>query len=140
MIDKAIIDSNILVYAFDLSEKEKHLKAKKFLTKMLFENKGILSVQNLIEFHATITKKVKNPVSKEISQQIIKELSDSVEIINYSEKTIINSINFEKSYKLHFWDSLLASTMQENNIFLIYTENIKDFKKIPWIKTINPLK
>ncbi|MBN2127740.1 MAG: PIN domain-containing protein [Candidatus Diapherotrites archaeon] len=139
MTDKGLIDSNILVYAFDSSEKNKQEKAKKFLTEIMINKKGILSIQNLAEFHATVTKKINKPISKEESQQIIKELSDSFEILKYSEKTIINSINFENLYKTHFWDSLLASTMQENNVFLIYTENTKDFKKIPWIKAVNPV-
>ncbi len=39
---------------------------------------------------------------------------------------------------MSFWDSLLAATMKENNIFNIYTENIKDFK-VPWINAINPV-
>ncbi|MFH1587729.1 MAG: PIN domain-containing protein [Candidatus Diapherotrites archaeon] len=139
MIDEGLIDSNILVYAFDKSEKQKHEKAKKFLTEALRNKTGILSIQNLAEFHYTITKKAKRPVSKEFSQETIKELTNSLWILKYTESTLINSINLENLYKIHFWDALIAATMQENNIKTIYTENTKDFKKIPGIKTINPI-
>jgi len=42
-------------------------------------------------------------------------------------------------YKVHFWDALIAATMIENNVFTIFTENTKDFKKIKGITAINPL-
>jgi predicted nucleic acid-binding protein len=36
--------------------------------------------------------------------------------------------------------ALIAATMQENNLKTIYTENIADFKKVPWLNVVNPLK
>jgi predicted nucleic acid-binding protein len=43
-------------------------------------------------------------------------------------------------YKIPFWDALIVATMEENSIDTIITENEKDFKKVKWIKTINPFK
>jgi predicted nucleic acid-binding protein len=40
----------------------------------------------------------------------------------------------------NFWDALIVATMEENSIDTIITENEKDFKKVKWIKTINPFK
>ncbi len=34
----------------------------------------------------------------------------------------------------------LTILMRKNNIYTIITENEKDFKKIPWLKVINPFK
>jgi predicted nucleic acid-binding protein len=43
-----------------------------------------------------------------------------------------------KQHKIHFFDSLLAATMQENGISKILTENVKDFNKIAGIEAENP--
>ena len=54
----SLIDSNILVYAFDSSEKPKHKKAKELLKKCWNgERKFAVSTQNLSEFFVNATKK-----------------------------------------------------------------------------------
>jgi len=47
-----------------------------------------------------------------------------------------DSINWSK---VSIWDSLIAETALENGIVKIYTENLKDFKKIPGLKVVNPM-
>jgi len=138
--DSALIDSNLLVYAIDIEEKEKHEKAIEFLEKTKFKKNLCISTQNLAEFHYIATNKIPKPISYDISREIIKQLNNAFSIVSYNEKTLIQSIQHEKNYKIHFWDALIAATMEENEIRIIYTENVKDFKKIPWIRAINPLK
>src|SRR3989344_5665856 len=138
MTDRFLVDSNILVYAFDSSEKEKFEKAKKFLKESMGNGNAFLSAQNLAEFHVNITKG-KNGIRKKTSIEITEALSEQFNIVNYNEKTVVKAIETEDEHKSHFWDSLLAATMQENGIRTIYTENTRDFKKIPWIKAINPV-
>ena len=138
MKDEFLVDSNILVYAFDNSEGEKFVKAVAFMKKAMGDEKAFLSAQNLAEFHANITKGKKG-IPGEKSLEITKSLMEQFTILNYSGKTVLSAIKTENKHKTHFWDSLLASTMQENGITLIYTENTKDFRKIPWIMAKNPL-
>ncbi len=54
--------------------------------------------------------------------------------------TVTEAIKICGERRLHYWDALLAATMKENGIFIIYTENEKDFKKISWLEVINPIK
>ena len=65
--------------------------------------------------------------------------NELVHVLNYNAQTIKSAIGISSKHGIHYWDALLAATMKENNVFSIYTENEKDFKKIPWLKTINPL-
>ncbi len=135
-----LIDSNILVYAYDKSEPKKHSKAKEVLKNSWIKKNAVLSMQNLAEFHSVITKKAKKPVSLDKSKQIILDLTGGFEILKYSESTIVNAINNQAIYKMPFWDALIVSTMEENSIDSIITENTKDFKRVKWLKVINPFK
>lgn len=45
-----------------------------------------------------------------------------------------------RDYQTHYWDYLIASTMKENAVKEIYTENTKDFEKIPELKVVNPFR
>ena len=136
-----LIDTNILVYAFDNSERKKHEIALNILKKCS-ERKEIyaLSSQNLAEFFIVMSSKVKNKVNKKEVQDIIENIIEfeGFEKINYDESTVLKSIKIHIENKVDFWDALIASTMLNNGINEIYTENIKDFSKIPDIKCINP--
>jgi predicted nucleic acid-binding protein len=135
-----LVDSNILVYAYDKSEVQKNIIAKGTLKNLWQEKSGALSIQNLAEFYYTITKKIEFPLQPDNAKQIILDFNQAFQIIKYDEKTIISAINCQEIYKIHFWDALLAATMEENGIETIITENEKDFKKIKWLKAINPFK
>lgn len=134
------VDSNILVYAVDRSDAAKHASAKKFIMEQENNALACMSIQNLVEFHFAATNRIEKPIPLYESLQIIAELKSIFSVKRYHSKTVIAAIRLQQLYGVHFWDALIAATMQENHIQTIYTENEKDFKKIPGINVINPLK
>ncbi len=62
MTDK-LIDTNILVYAYDTSEGGKHNTSKNLLIQIWENGGGVVCLQNLMEFFFVITKKVENPIN-----------------------------------------------------------------------------
>lgn len=138
-----LIDSNILVYAFDFSEGKKQSIAKNIM-KEIFSGKIniILSTQNLSEFYLIVTKKIKNPISSKEAEETIVDISyiNNVSVKTIKITTIINAINISEKYSINYWDALIVAVMQENYINHIVTENEKDFKKIPGIIVTNPFK
>ena len=137
---KVLIDSNILVYAADNSDEHKHKISTELLEKAMNKGDAVVSIQNLVEFARVATEKIERPIDLEKTRQIIMELSDSMEVIAYDQKTIAEALHFSARYKLHFFDALLVATMEENFIKEIITENDKDFKGITWLKVDNPFR
>ena len=66
-----LIDTNILVYAYDTSEGAKHEASKEVLRLIWIEGEGVVCVQNLMEFFVVITKKVENPVDMTTAKEIV---------------------------------------------------------------------
>jgi len=58
-----LIDTNMLVYAYDTSEGTKHETAKQLLKQIWEEGGGVVCVQNLMEFFVVITKKIESPIA-----------------------------------------------------------------------------
>ena len=138
--DLFLIDTNLLVYAAEKSQSDKVRKSKDLLNKC-WRGEQILAVsaQNLAEFVFATTRKAKlNMEEAKIFAGFIAEFN-GFKKIDYNANIVLSAIEITNEFKMPFWDSLLAVTMRENNIFHIYTENISDFK-IPWIKAVNPLK
>ena len=138
--ERMLIDSNVLVYAYDRSETKKYASAKGLVKEILNSRNGVLSVQNLAEFYYTITRKIEKPLQIDKAKQIVLDYMEGFEIVSYNGKTIIEAINSQAIYKIAFWDALIAATMEENKISTIATENERDFRKVSWIKVVNPFK
>lgn len=136
-----LLDSNILIYAYDSSEKEKHTIAKNLLADCWKRKKVYaLSVQNLSELFVVTTKKITSPLKPDEIKKNIKDITSfsNFNIFAINKNTIINATNISSENNISYWDALIASVMKENYIYTIITENDKDFKKIPWLKVINP--
>ena len=133
-----LVDTNIIVYAYEIEESLRKKKALEILEKC-WKNEAVLALsnQNLAEFSFVALKKLK--LNAKTIKDIVKDISnfESFRKINYKRKTILSAIDISEEYKMSFWDSLIAATMIENGILNIYTENSKDFK-IPSLKVINP--
>jgi len=136
-----LIDTNILVYAYDESEGKKHEICKRLIDECWrLRDKYSISIQNLSEFYVVITKKIENPVPMKMAKEIIEDIIEFQNwiLMDYDPRTILSAIELNMVYKVHYWDALIAATMRENKIFSIYTED-GDFKNIPWLNVINPL-
>lgn len=139
MPDK-LIDTNILVYAYDTSEKEKHDVSKDILKQIWQNGGGVVCLQNLMEFFVVITKKVENPIDVKEAKTIVEDFlnSDNWMIIDRDIDTFINAVDLVSEYGIHLWDTLIAACMKENDITEIITENKKDFEKIEGLKVTVP--
>ena len=141
MKDDVIFDTNILVYAFDNSEKQKNIKAKSLVLDVQNNSiNGVITNQILGELFNVLTTKVRCGITYKEASLIINDFvfSDKWHKINYTYNTVEKAA--EMSWKLNkpFWDTLIIMTALENNINKIYTENLKDFTEIGGIKIINP--
>lgn len=141
MIDNElfILDTNILIYYYQKENDYRKIKAESLINKC-WNRKIKLAVSNQIlsEFSSIAIKKLK--LSKEETETIIRDIVKFTNFskVNYTDKTILSALEITKKFNKHFLDSLILATMKENNIFYIYTENIKDFE-IDGIKAVNPL-
>lgn len=139
MTELKAFDTNILVYAFDIDEKVKHLKAKALFDSVCNgEFKGLLSIQNLTELFYWFIRSKK--VSLELAERIVKDFIESKQWIvkDLDVNRLKIGIQITKQHKMPFWDALICANAISEGVNEIYTENINDYKS-ELIKAINPL-
>jgi predicted nucleic acid-binding protein len=138
-----LVDTNILVYAFDSSEKAKHAEAKAILSSCLERReKFFLSTQNISEFYVVISQKIENPLPKKEAMELCRKLVAFTGFIKISPEppTLLDAMRLDSAHNAGYWDCLIAATMKANGVSVILTENVKDFGKIPGIVAENPLR
>lgn len=138
--DLVHIDTNLLVYAMDRSEPAKQSVCNELFEECWSQKRSFtVSVQNLSEFYATTTKKIVNPIPKRDARKFVSVIVDfrNWKVIAPVAQTIPAAIDLSIKHNVHYWDAVIATTMRENDVFSIYTED-RDFSRIPWLTVVNP--
>jgi predicted nucleic acid-binding protein len=133
------LDTNILVYAYDLDEKLKHQIAKDILADCWNNRSGALSTQVLQEFYVTLTRKLPKKLPVHESREIIRELM-SWSIYQITPVDIVKASELEEKYGYTFWDSLIIAAAQNTNAEILYSEDMQDGQQLDNLRIINPFK
>jgi predicted nucleic acid-binding protein len=137
MSDKIFLDTNVIVYAYDKSAGEKHIKAKKILIDLWESGFGVISIQVLKEFYVTVTQKIPNVLKTEVAEEIISDFL-SWEVVVNDGYNILEAISIQRRYRFSFWDSLIIAAAQESGCSLLYTEDLSSGQKIKDLQIKNP--
>ena len=65
MADRIMVDTNILLYAYDRGEPVKQPQALAILDRLIVQNLGVLTSQVLAEFFVNATRRLKPPLTTE---------------------------------------------------------------------------
>lgn len=139
-VSRILIDTNILVYFVSNKEPEKHQRAKRLLDEAnMHPGKYAIGMQNIREFAEVITRKKYVPF--EIACEALIDFQYFFgDALLESRADFRESLRLAYDEKIPFFDALLATTALRHGVTTIYTENTKDFERIPGIKVVNPLK
>lgn len=137
-----LIDTNVLVHAYVLSNGKKHAIAKDIVQNIWSNGGCITTLQNISEFFFVVTKKVEKPILTSKAKLIVGHLISTPQwwVIDRDETTLLQAIQLVEQYNVPFWDALVAACMLQHEIKAILTENVKDFKNLKGIKALNPFK
>ena len=137
--DKVFVDTNVLVYAYDIDAGRKHLIALSIMKDLWQSGLGILSTQTLQEFFVTVTGKIASPLEIPVAKEIIKKLS-KWDIITNDMEIVLEAIDLHERYKFSFWDSLIVASALAGGAKAILSEDLSDAQTIKGITIKNPFK
>lgn len=131
--DNVFIDTNILIYAYSETEKDKQSIAQELIT-----NHGTyISTQVLQELCNTLFKKFKVGWT-DIEKAVNENIQNNVLYIN-TDKNILHACQIADRYKYSFYDSLIISAALYLNCRILYSEDLQHEQIIDGrLKIINP--
>ena len=108
MSDKSFVDTNILIYAYDVDAKTKHEKAKEILGELWEERAGVLSMQVLQEFYVNVTRKISTPLSKIAARQVVDSYASWC--MQTTPADVATAFRIEDEARIGFWDALIVAS------------------------------
>jgi predicted nucleic acid-binding protein len=117
------VDTNILIYAHDISAGQKHSRARELIRDLWQSAEGCLSVQVLQEFYVNVTQKVAKPLPAETAAQIIADLS-VWEVHCPKTEDVLGAIRLQKRYQLSFWDAMIVASALQLGCQVLWSEDL----------------
>jgi len=137
--DKVFIDTNVIVYAYDISAGEKHSKAVEIIKGLWDTGSGITSTQVLQEFFVNVTRKITKPLDAVTAKEIVKDFLKWKTVIVDGE-IIMDAIDIHSAYKYSFWDSVIIASAVGGGAGTLFSEDLSDKQTIKGIVIRNPFK
>jgi len=135
--NRQFVDTNILVYAHDISAAEKHTIAKTLVSEIWRSGNGCLSIQVLQEFYVTVTQKVRKLLSPENASRIIADLS--FWHVHAPDATdVLRAIEIQQRYKISFWDAMIIQSAKVFGDAIIWSEDLNPGQAYERVKVVNP--
>jgi predicted nucleic acid-binding protein len=135
--DRFFVDTNVLVYAHDVTAGDKHARARALVEELWQTRQGCLSVQVLQEFFVTTTRKIPKPLEAPAAAQIIDDLGHwHVHAPDVSD--VLAAIDIHQRAGTSFWDAMILRSAKELGCQILYSEDLNAGQDYAGVRVRNP--
>jgi predicted nucleic acid-binding protein len=134
-----LIDTNLLVYMYDLSEPEKRRRSIETLQSVHESESGALSVQMLSEFYNAVTRKLEPPLTANQAEDQLHELARVWPVFPVTSQVVFEAARGARHYRFSFWDAQIWAVARLNHISLVLSEDFNPGAEIEGVRFANPL-
>jgi len=136
---KVFLDTNIILYAYDVSAGEKHQRAKEIVLDLWNSGLAVISTQVLQEFFVTATQKIPKPLDNRFAKDIVGDLLKWEVVIN-DGVAVLDAIELLLQYGYSFWDSLIIEASIKGGAEILLSEDLSHGQTIQGVTIMNPFK
>ena len=135
--DKAFIDTNIIIYAYDVTAGKKHETARTIITDLWDSGLGVISTQVLQEFFVNVVQKIPKPVDKQQAKEIVRDFLKWNVVVNTGD-SIVDAIDICLRFEYSFWDSMIIEAAIKGGAAVLISEDLQDGQVISGVTIKNP--
>jgi predicted nucleic acid-binding protein len=131
------LDTNVLIYAFDPSEPEKHAVAARLLCVACAESWPICSQVYGEFFTATVRKGI---ATRLLAFETVLHWQSLMPTLPSNTEAHRVALQLATQNQLQYWDALIIATCAEHGVKTLYTEDLPSLKKPAGVSVENPFK
>jgi predicted nucleic acid-binding protein len=135
--NRQFVDTNILVYAHDVTAGDKHSRARALVEELWGTRQGCLSVQVLQEFFVTTTWKLPKPLEAPAAAQIVDDLAHW-HVHSPAVADVRAAIDIHQRTGASFWDAMILRSAQELGCQILYSEDLNAGQGCDGVEVRNP--
>jgi len=138
MADRFMVDTNVLLYAYDRGEPSKQPQAFALLDRLAVNGLGVLTSQVLAEFFVNATRRLKPPLTPEEAYGSIQNYILSWEILDITGPIVLEAVRGVRTYQMAYWDAQIWASAKMNQILVVFSEDFGQRNTIEGVDFVNP--
>ncbi len=138
MGNRVIVDTNVLLYAYDRGRPSKQPRALAVLNHLVVQGMGVLTSQVLAEFFVNATKKLQPPLTLEETYNCIENYLLSWEILDITGAIVLEAARGVRTHRMAYWDAQIWASARINQIPVVFSEDFGSRRVIEGVRFISP--
>lgn len=130
-----LVDTNLLVYAYDPRDEAKNERAQQVLQRLRRSRRGVISVQSLAEFMRASQKLAMSP---DKALRIVQAFALSWPILNLTPALVLEAGRGVSQYTLAYYDAQIWAAARLNQIGVIFSEDFNPGSTLEGVRFVNP--
>jgi predicted nucleic acid-binding protein len=135
-----LVDTNILVYAYDRAEQAKQKRARNILDWLESRECGTVSTQILGEFFWIVTRKLAEPLTLRQAYVELERHLRSWRTFEITRAVVLEAGRGCVRFQMPFWDAQIWATAKLNQIPQVLSEDFQHDRVIEGVEFVNPFK
>ena len=135
-LNKSFVDTNVLVYAYNLEAGPKHERARELIQELWATQNGIISTQVLQEFYSSL-RRLDRSLKISFVRGLVSNYFDWQVVVNAPE-SIFHASEIEERYQVSFWDALIIHAAEISGASVLYSEDLSDGQRYGAVRVMNP--
>jgi predicted nucleic acid-binding protein len=138
MSDVDFLDTNVLVYAYDVSDRRKQRVAQGLLRKAL-AGEMVMSSQVLAEFAATMLHKLA-PAARPSAVASVLDALAPIRLVPIDGDVVRRAIDAHARYGIHFYDGMIVAAAERAGCARIWSEDFSAGQSYLGVAVENPFR
>lgn len=118
-------DTNVFVYAYDLTAGDKRVRALRLVERLWDSGEGVVSVQVLQELFVTLTRRASPPLDPATARRIVGDLA-TWRVVEPSAPDVLDASDAAARWRISFWDAMIVTAAQKAGAEVLWSEDLND--------------
>lgn len=137
MSDRRFVDTNVLVYLFDVRDPTRRERARHIIGTEGAKGTLVVSTQVLLEVWVTLTRKLKPPIDPETATAVIRTLT-AWPIVSTDTDLVMRAMERSRESNISLWDALIVEAARVGGCDTVYSEDLQDGGRYGEVRVVNP--
>jgi predicted nucleic acid-binding protein len=133
-----LVDTNVLIYAYDRSAPEKQRRALDVLDRLVLADAGFLSTQVLAEFYNVAVHKLVVPLTPGEVYERLQHYVQVYTVLDVTSQVVLEAVRATEKHSLNFWDAQIWAAAKLNGVPVVFSEDFSDGARIEGVIFADP--
>lgn len=138
MVAKILVDTNVMLYAYDRGAPTKQQRALDTMDRLVHQGMGVLTTRVLAEFYVNAIRNLEPPLTPEEAYARLQNYLLSWEVLDMTGQIVLEAARGVQSYQMSYWDAQIWASARLNQVAVILSEDFNTGTVIEGVRFVNP--